>query len=137
MVEGCESRFLTFGEYLLEDGDMFGPLGIPELLFILALALLIFGPRRLPEVGRTIGKSLAEFRRASTDLKRTINAELIQEELAANNPRTLVEKEVKEIKATVARSMDMAEKPGKSESGADQAKLAEVRTGSEPAEPEA
>lgn len=59
---------------------MFGPLGAMEILFILVLALLIFGPRRLPEVGRTVGKALGEFRRATTDLKRTVNAELALEE---------------------------------------------------------
>jgi len=55
---------------------MFGPLGFPEVLFILVLALLIFGPKRLPEVGRTIGKGVAQFRRATTDLKRTIESEI-------------------------------------------------------------
>lgn len=56
---------------------MFGSLGFPELLFILVLALLIFGPKRLPEIGRTIGKGLAEFRRASSDLKRSIDTEIL------------------------------------------------------------
>ena len=41
---------------------MFGPLGFPEMIFIVVLALLIFGPKRLPEVGRTIGKGMAQFR---------------------------------------------------------------------------
>ena len=59
---------------------MFGSLGLPEILVILVLALLIFGPKRLPEVGRTIGKGLAEFRKATTDLKRSVNAELSLEE---------------------------------------------------------
>lgn len=59
---------------------MFGSLGFPEILLILVLALLIFGPKRLPEVGRTLGKGLSEFRRASTDLKRTVNAELSLDE---------------------------------------------------------
>lgn len=59
---------------------MFGPLGFPELIFILVLALLIFGPKRLPEVGRTIGKGVAQFRRATTDLKRTIETEIALEE---------------------------------------------------------
>jgi TatA/E family protein of Tat protein translocase len=62
---------------------MFGPLGFPELIFILVLALLIFGPKRLPEIGRTIGRGMAEFRKASTDLKRTINTELALDEPAA------------------------------------------------------
>ena len=59
---------------------MFGPLGFPELVFILVLALLIFGPKRLPEVGRTIGKGMAQFRRATTDLKRTIESEIALED---------------------------------------------------------
>src|SRR5215218_2993247 len=59
---------------------MFGPLGFPELVFILVLALLIFGPKRLPEIGRTIGRGMAEFRKASTELKRTINTELALDE---------------------------------------------------------
>ena len=53
-----------------------GPLGIPELIFIFALALLIFGPRKLPELGRTFGKSMAEFRRASNDLRTTFQREM-------------------------------------------------------------
>lgn len=63
-----------------------GPLGVPELIFILVLALLIFGPKRLPEIGRTIGKGMAEFRKASTELKRTINTELALEETPAPPP---------------------------------------------------
>jgi TatA/E family protein of Tat protein translocase len=55
---------------------MFGPLGFQEILLILVLALLIFGPKRLPEIGRTIGRSLGEFRRATSDIKRTIQLEL-------------------------------------------------------------
>lgn len=60
-----------------------GPLGVPELIFILVLALLIFGPKRLPEIGRTIGRALGEFRRATTDLKRSIDHELSLEDQPA------------------------------------------------------
>lgn len=67
-----------------------GSLGFPELLFIFVLALLIFGPRKLPEIGRMVGKGLAEFRKASNDLKRTINAEMIEEELRQSDPRKLL-----------------------------------------------
>ena len=60
---------------------MIGSLGIPEIIAILWLALIIFGPRKLPDIGRTLGKALGEFRRATTDLKRTLDTELSAEEL--------------------------------------------------------
>ena len=65
---------------------MFGSLGLPEILFILVVALLVFGPRRLPEIGRTIGKALGEFRRATTDLKRSIDTEVTLEEVRQSPP---------------------------------------------------
>ncbi|HVF44111.1 MAG TPA: twin-arginine translocase TatA/TatE family subunit, partial [Pyrinomonadaceae bacterium] len=46
-------------------------LGTTELMVIALVALIIFGPRKLPEIGRTVGKSIAEFKRASDDFKRT------------------------------------------------------------------
>jgi TatA/E family protein of Tat protein translocase len=46
-------------------------LGMPEILVIFILALIVFGPRKLPELGKTIGKGLAEFKRASNELKQT------------------------------------------------------------------
>ena len=58
---------------------MFGPIGMQEMLFIMAAALLIFGPRKLPELGRTLGRGMAEFRRATSDLKRSIDLELDEE----------------------------------------------------------
>jgi TatA/E family protein of Tat protein translocase len=58
-----------------KDGKM-GPLGLTEILFILLIGLLLFGPRRLPELGRMVGRGLAEFRRASTDLRATIEDEM-------------------------------------------------------------
>lgn len=58
---------------------MIGSLGLPEMLFILVVALLIFGPRKLPEIGRTMGKALGEFRRATSDLKRTLDVEMSEE----------------------------------------------------------
>ena len=55
---------------------MFGSLGGPEILLLMALALLLFGPRKLPEIGRTLGKSLSEFRRATTEFKTTLKREV-------------------------------------------------------------
>ena len=55
---------------------MFGPIGLPELVFIFFIALIIFGPRKLPELGKSLGKSLGEFKRASNDLRHTLEEEI-------------------------------------------------------------
>ena len=60
---------------------MFGSLGVPELLLIFFVILVVFGPRKLPEIGRTLGKALGEFRKATDDLKNTIEREVRLEEL--------------------------------------------------------
>ena len=48
-----------------------GPIGFPELMIIMVVALIVFGPRKLPELGRSLGKSLAEFKRAAFSDKLT------------------------------------------------------------------
>jgi Tat protein translocase TatB subunit len=60
---------------------MFGTLGGPEILLLLVLALIVFGPRKLPEIGKSMGKMLAEFRRASNDFRRTIEDEVEAEKM--------------------------------------------------------
>jgi TatA/E family protein of Tat protein translocase len=65
---------------------MFGSLGVPELLLIFAVILIVFGPRRIPEIGRTLGKALGEFRKATDDLKSTIEREVRLEELKKTTP---------------------------------------------------
>jgi len=57
---------------------MFGSIGMPELLLIFVVALLVFGPKKLPEIGKSIGKGLLEFKKASEDLKKTIESEMDQ-----------------------------------------------------------
>jgi len=72
---------------------MFGSIGMPELILIFIVALLVFGPKKLPEIGKSIGKGLAEFKRASDDLKRTIETEMEQ-----------AKSEVASVKETVAQT---------------------------------
>ena len=70
-------------------------LGSTELFFILIMALVFFGPRKLPQLSRTLGKNLAEFRRASEDFKRTWEREVALEDIQSgptqrhiNSPET-------------------------------------------------
>ena len=65
---------------------MFGSIGMPELIIIFVIALIIFGPRKLPELGRTLGKSLSEFRRASNELKSTLEEEIRLDEQKTTAP---------------------------------------------------
>lgn len=64
---------------------MFGSIGMPELIIILVIALIIFGPRKLPELGRSLGRSINEFKKASNELRSTLEEEIRVEE---NRERT-------------------------------------------------
>jgi sec-independent protein translocase protein TatA len=63
-------------------------IGAPEIFVIIVLALIIFGPRRLPEIGRTVGKSMREFRRAASELRTEIQQDLDEEPPIVRRPRT-------------------------------------------------
>jgi Tat protein translocase TatB subunit len=60
---------------------MFGTLGGPELFLIFVVALIVFGPRKLPEIGKSLGKMMGEFRRASNDFRSTIESEVEAEKI--------------------------------------------------------
>ncbi len=79
-----------------------GTIGVPEMLFIFVLALLIFGPKKLPELGKTLGKGLSEFRRASSELKSSLEREMNnieQETKAAEKPAAPAAKETAQTTA--------------------------------------
>lgn len=76
---------------------MFGSIGMPELILIFVVALLVFGPKKLPELGKSLGRGLAEFKRASDDLKRTIEDEIEQ----GKHEAEAVKKQVAEVRQTV------------------------------------
>ena len=67
---------------------MFGSIGMPELVIILVIALIIFGPRKLPELGKSLGKSINEFKKASTELQNTLEREIETEERKEREEKT-------------------------------------------------
>jgi len=67
---------------------MFGSIGMPELIVIFVIALIIFGPRKLPELGRSLGRSINEFKRASNELRNTLEDEIrVDEQRAVDDKR--------------------------------------------------
>jgi sec-independent protein translocase protein TatA len=64
----------------VQERIMLGSIGMPELIVIFVIALIIFGPRRLPELGRSLGRSIAEFKKASNELRNTLEEEIRLEE---------------------------------------------------------
>lgn len=92
---------------------MFGTLGGPEIVLILVVALIVFGPRKLPEVGKSVGKMLAEFRKASTDFQRTIQDEIEQDKAREEQQKARAAAAPAELPApvTVAEAVPEPEAP--------------------------
>ena len=81
---------------------MFGTLGGPELFLILVVALIVFGPKKLPEVGKSLGRMMNEFKKASNEFRQTL-----EDEVEADKRR-----ETARIEPPVASSANMVEPPG-------------------------
>jgi len=79
---------------------MLGSIGMPELILIFVVALLVFGPKKLPELGKSLGRGLAEFKKASEDLKKTIEDEIEQGKKEANTVREQVAEVRKSVELT-------------------------------------
>jgi Tat protein translocase TatB subunit len=79
-----------------------------EIVFILLLALILFGPRRLPEIARQLGKFMAEFRRASSDFQSQINEEIRKLELEEADPTKHLEPVAGEVKKAVDDADDLS-----------------------------
>jgi sec-independent protein translocase protein TatA len=66
---------------------MFGSLGMPELIVIFVIALIVFGPRKLPELGRSLGRGIAEFKKATSELQNTLEDEIRADEVQRTTPQ--------------------------------------------------
>lgn len=82
---------------------MFGPFDGFEIIVLLALGLMIFGPRRLPEIGRTVGKALFEFRRAASELRSSLEREIDLEDVRKASGQ--FHKEVSQVRDSVSRGV--------------------------------
>jgi sec-independent protein translocase protein TatA len=81
-------------------------IGMPEILVILVVALLVLGPRKLPEIARSLGRGMAEFRRASNEFTRTLSASLDEPPAAPPKPSAPEAKPAAEPAAAAAKRDD-------------------------------
>lgn len=81
---------------------MLGSVGMPELIVIFVIALIVFGPRKLPELGRSLGKAISEFKRATNELQSTLDREVEAEE----RPAQRLESSTPPVEGTVPASGD-------------------------------
>src|SRR5450631_2524211 len=81
-----------------------GPVGVQEMIVIFLVALVLFGPKKLPELGRTIGKALTEFRRAQSELKSTFETHMRELERESESIKEVTTSYTSEVHPTEARN---------------------------------
>jgi len=86
---------------------MFGNIGLPEMMVIMAIALLVFGPKKLPEVGRTIGKAIREFKKSTDEIKDKFEEQIRVEEFKSIQDD--IKKSTDEIKDKFAEQIPVEE----------------------------
>ncbi|QJT08462.1 Sec-independent protein translocase protein TatB [Oceanidesulfovibrio marinus] len=99
---------------------MFG-IGSTELLVILAVALIILGPKKLPQIARALGKGVAEFKKVSTDLQRTINVEMEREEREQKRKEDDKVKQAEKAKAAQSKHKGESEEAAQARREAEEA----------------
>jgi Tat protein translocase TatB subunit len=101
---------------------VFGSLGGPEVILLFIAALLLFGPRRLPEIGRTLGKTVADFRRATSEFRMNLEREVRMDELKetirpienAPRPETLARGVLQDVTAPASTASSAEPEPASS-----------------------
>jgi TatA/E family protein of Tat protein translocase len=83
---------------------MFGSIGPAELILIFIVALLVFGPKKLPEIGRSVGKAIREFKKTSEEIKSRIEEEIEASEV--KDVAKTLETEAKEIKDNLTKELE-------------------------------
>ena len=91
---------------------MFGSLGMPELIVIFVVALIVFGPRKLPELGRSLGRGISEFKKATNEFQNTLEQEIKADEQRSDATATVSAQAA--FRDGVARPTEAAEPANKS-----------------------
>lgn len=107
---------------------MFG-IGLPELIVIFVIALLIFGPKKLPELGKALGRGIAEFKRASQEIKDSIEIEARKEELKKFLEPSTPEKSETKTEEENIRGVDLQEDPIQREKNLESTRSEEAHAG--------
>jgi sec-independent protein translocase protein TatA len=91
---------------------MFGSIGLQEMVVIMALALLVFGPKKLPEIGRTLGKALREFKKSTEEIKDKFEEQIRVDEfkdLQNDIKKGLGADELKDLQNDIKKGLDTDE----------------------------
>ncbi len=97
---------------------MFGSIGLPELIVIFIIALLVFGPKKLPEVGKSMGRAIREFKKASDELRSKVEEEINAAEI--KNEIDEVNKEVRQDLNDIRSDLNQVQDSLKKELEADE-----------------
>ena len=106
---------------------MLGPIGMQELIIIFVIALIVFGPRKLPQLGKSLGKSIAEFKRASNELRSTL-----EEEIRVEETRREIMEPIENLRKEATSLVQEAEASSSASDRSDEPKTAEDVSGTGP-----